>query len=177
MLTHVVKNKYVLIEIVYGKIKLKSVSHKETEILFYYSLQYLYLYLYLNMSLFSIESPKSFSIGEKYEKNSNVLYFDSAFWLGLFLKSQVKDEKMASRCHHSNSIKCCKTVNHFKHSYWHLLNGFQSVPCKAFSSSLVPESADILPSHNHIYHYFCTLFLTTALDWSSLKKIPLFFPI
>lgn len=27
------KNKYVLIEIVYGKVKLKSVSHKQTEII------------------------------------------------------------------------------------------------------------------------------------------------
>lgn len=78
MLTHVVKNKYVLIEIVYGKVKLKSVSHKETEIIFYYSLQYLSIFIFKYIT-FSIESPKSFSIGVKYENNSNVLYFDSAF--------------------------------------------------------------------------------------------------
>lgn len=53
MLTHVVKNKYVLIEIVYGKIKLKSVSHKETEIIFYYSLQYLSIFLFKYVTFFN----------------------------------------------------------------------------------------------------------------------------
>lgn len=53
MLTHVVKNKYVLIEIVYGKIKLKSVSHKETEIIFYYSLQYLSIFIFKYVTFFN----------------------------------------------------------------------------------------------------------------------------
>lgn len=53
MLTHVVKNKCVLIEIVYGKIKLKSVSHKETEIIFYYSLQYLSIFIFKYVTFFN----------------------------------------------------------------------------------------------------------------------------
>lgn len=53
MLTQVVKNKYVLIEIVYGKVKLKSVSHKETEIIFYYSLQYLSIFIFKYITFFN----------------------------------------------------------------------------------------------------------------------------